>query len=439
MRPTTLAAAGLTALSMACAPAVQSSADAITRLEHDRAAHPSSESATRSLGIAYFKANRYPAARTMLQQATTMDPKDGVAALYLGLTAEAQNDLPAAKAAYAEYLKVGRTQRVRRQLEARLAAIQRKELEIATKKAIADEQQLASVPGSPKTVAVLPFTFSGPDTTLRPLERGFAELLTTDLSRSSALTVLDRARIQALLDEIKLQQSGATAEGSGVRVGRIMRAGRLVRGALLQQGNQLRTDAIVVDVPTTTTAGQAADNRSLDQLFTMEKNIALALFNTLGVTLTTAERNAIEQRPTRSLAAFLSYSRGLELEDRGDLEAANRYYQQAVRIDPGFGSAQQKVQTTQAVINGNQVNANTVEAGLQGTTEGSEVNQASGNNGTPTNTAQNTAEGLNPSTTGNATGGGSGSTSEPQKDPSQGTGADNPGKTSKVTITIRQP
>lgn len=443
MRTTTLAAAGLAAVVMACAPAVQSSADAINRLEQDRAAHPTSEAAVRSLGIAYFKANRFADARPALQQAVTMDANDGVAALYLGLTAEAQNDLPAAKTAYAAYLKVGRTRRVRAQLEARLAAIQRRELELELKKSIVDEQQLASVPGPPNTVAVLPFAFSGPDTSLKPLERGFAELLTTDLSVSDRLTVLDRSRTQALLDEIKLQQSGATDENTGVRAGRILRAGRLVRGSLLQQGNQLRTDALVIDVPTTNTAGEAADNRALDQLFTMEKNIALQLFTTMGVSLTTAQRNSIEQRPTKSLAAFLAYSRGLELEDRGEYDAANRSYQQAVRIDPGFNKAQQKVTQTQAVISGNQVSASTVEVGLKGTSEGAEVQAATGQTTSPTNTAQNTAAGLNPSTAGNATGAGATTTgSQPttKNGAAEGTGTNRPGNTTAiVSLTIPQP
>src|SRR5213080_5130757 len=94
----------------------------------------------------------------------------------------------------------------------------------------------------------------------------------------------------------------------------------LVQRSILQQGPQLRVDAAVIEVPTTRVAGSTNDDRALDQLLTLEKNIALGLFQQLGVTLTTAERNAIEQRPTRSLAAFLAYSRGLLSEDEGRFE-----------------------------------------------------------------------------------------------------------------------
>jgi len=332
-------------IASACATTISGSAESITRLEQARSANPSSEEAARNLGIAYFKAGRYPDARTALQQAVSMNANDGVAALYLGMTAEAQNDLPAARTAYTSYLSVGKTRGAKKQITERLALLARKENEAAAKKAIAEEQRLSTTPGSPNTVAVLPFSFNGADTSLKPLERGFAELVTTDLSRSPNLTVVERERLQALLDEMALQQSGVAA-GSGVRAGKILQAGRLVGGNISQTGqNQLTASAFVTNVQTAQNIGRGAtDQQAVDQLFTLEKNIVFGVFNDLGVTLTTAQRNAIEQRPTRSLQAFLAYSRGLELEDQGRFDDAARFFDNAARIDPSFGAAVQKGQ-----------------------------------------------------------------------------------------------
>lgn len=433
-----------------CATAISGSADNIARLESARTADPKSEAVQRSLGIAYFEANRYDDARTALRQATAMDPKDGVAALYLGLTSEALHDIPAAKVAYQAYVSNGRTRGVQRQISDRLAAIARLETEAAAKSAVAQEQALSSTPGSPTTVAVMPFTFSGSDTSLKPLERGFAELVTTDLSRSSALTVVERERLQALLDEIKLQQTAGAAAGTGVRVGKILQAGRLVGGTISQVGtDQLSANATVINVQTTQTVGSVArDQQALDQLFTLEKNVVLALFGDLGVTLTTAERNAIEQRPTRSLAAFLAYSRGLELQDGGRYDDAGRFFDNAVRIDPSFGAAQQKSQDAKNAAAGAQVTAATVETGLRGTPEGQQVvaaTQGVANVSTTGGAAALAADGLNPSTAAGATSGGVGSTSQPASGTSQttaatGTGADNVSvKTGTVTIIIHQP
>ncbi|MEO7455064.1 MAG: tetratricopeptide repeat protein [Gemmatimonadaceae bacterium] len=449
LRPvtTTLLLAGLAA----CATGGMTAGDSVTRLEQQRSSNPQSAAVNRSLGIAYYKAARYPEARTSLETATKIDPKDGTTALYLGLTAEELNDLPAARAAYSSYIQYGRTSRVRSQLQARLAALARKEIAADAKTAVAQEATLSGQPSNPRTVAVLPLRFSGPDTTLKPLERGFAELLTTDLARSSQLTLVERSRMQALVDEMALQRSGATDATTNVRAGKLVRAGRVVSGSLNQVGEtNIRVDAAVVDVPTSQIRGSTNASDQLEAVFNLEKRIALDLFTQLGVTLTPGERNQIEQRPTRSMQAFLAYSRGLVAEDAGRYDDAARFFNEAVRIDPSFGAAQEKSAETQAASLGATVNVSTVESGLKGTSEGAVVTSAtqgsvtSGGVGSGlSSTVQNAAGDLNPSATNAATGGAaasSGATVPGSKDPvAAGTGSDNPTSTAKVTIIIARP
>lgn len=434
-----------------CASMGAAGPEGIARLEQTRAAQPNSASANRALGIAYYQANRYADARRALEDAARLDPTDGTTQLFLGMTAEAQNDLPAARAAYSSYIQHGRTARVRHLLEDRLAALDHKELLLAAKQQVTDETQLSSVPGNPTTVAVLPLTFSGSDTTLRPLGRGLAELLTTDLARSPKLTVVERERVQALLDEIKLQQSGATDTATGVRAGKILRAGSLVAGGIRQTGSDIRVDAPIVNVNRDSVVASPSDSRTLDQLFTIEQNIAFGIFNSLGITLTTAERDAITQRPTKSLAAFLAYSRGLTFQDEGRFDDASRLFDQALRLDPGFGAAAQRAQQSQAAAQGAQITVSTVEGGLRGSGEGQIVSGAANGvvvttpNAGLTSTAMSTAGTLNPSTAGVATTGGGTVTNNSQagnknNPAATGTGTDNPAnKTATIVIVIHIP
>jgi tetratricopeptide (TPR) repeat protein len=436
----------------ACATGGMTTGESVSRLEQQQKSSPTSAAVNRSLGIAYYKAARYPDARAALETATRLDPKDGTTALYLGLTAEELGDLPAAKAAYSSYITYGRTSRVRSQLQSRLAALTRKEIDADAKKAVQQEASLAGQPTSPRVIAVMPLRFSGPDTSLRPLERGFADLLTTDLARSSQLTLVERSRMQALLDEMALQRSGATDATSNVRAGKLVRAGRVVQGSLNQVGAfDLRADAAVVDVPTSQIRGTVNASDQLEAVFNLEKRLALDLFSQLGITLSPAERNMIEQRPTRSMQAFLAYSRGLTAEDEGRYDDAARYFNEAVRIDPGFQSAQQKSQEVRQVSAGDAVTAASVEVSLKGTAEGAVVNAATQGNapaGTTTtglgSTVLTTAGDINPSASGAATGAAAGAgsivTTPGSKDPvSSGTGSDNPTGTAKVTIIIKRP
>jgi tetratricopeptide (TPR) repeat protein len=424
------------------------SAGSIARLEREQRATPASAGVNRALGIAYYQLGRHPEARAALETAARLDPKDGTTALYLGMTAEAQDDLPAAKRAYASYVEFGRTNRVRGQLQARLAALARKELVLDARAAVRQESALGAQAGSPRTIAVLPLRFSGSDSSLRPLERGFADLLTTDLARSAQLTVVERGRMQAILDELKLQGTGATDAASSVRAGRLLRAGRLVQGALLQlPGSQLRVDAAVVNVPTSQIQGTAQGADQLDQLFTLEKKIALDLFRELGVVLTVSERNAVEQRPTRSLAAFVAYSRGLVAEDDGRFDDAGRFFNDAVRLDPGFGAAQQRSAKAQQASAGTSVTPATIQTSLQGTPEGAVVAAATSGSATPGGslggTLKGASDGVNGSTAQGATSGATVAAALPATPVvdalSAATGTDKPATIGVITIVLPRP
>ena len=440
-----VATLGLSLLVSGCLASGPVGADGLARLQRARAARPTDAKVVRALGLAFYKNQRYDSARVYLRQSTRLDPRDGTAALYLGLASERLNDITGARAAYQTYQQYGRTSRVRRQLEARLAALTRLELQMAARSAVAQEQRLASQSGSPRTVAVMPLRFVGPDSSLRPLERGLAELITIDLARSSQLTVVERARIQALLDELALQSSGATDSASNVRAGKIIQAGRIVSGQILQNAQRLRVDAAILNTQTSGLAGGAANENTIEQLFAIQKAIVLQLFDSLGVRLTTAERIAVEQRPTRSMQAFLAYSRGLESHDQGRYNDAARFFGEAARIDPGFGMAAQKGAESQAAAQGAQLTAVTLEASLAGTQEQAAADQSAQGivpgTGSGEHSAQNVANGLNPSQAANATGSaGTGVVTRPDKDPlSAATGSETSTAAARVTITVKIP
>lgn len=357
-------------LAAVAPPLVAQRADAIAKLEAERARRPQNVAALRALGVAYYKAKRYSDASSVLDQARRLDPRDGVSALYGGLSAEALGDLTSAKAAYNAYLTVGRTRKVKNEIRARLVSLGREEALAAAKSAVANEARVSQTPGSPLTIAVPPMTFSGTDSTLRPLERGMADLVITDLSRSQQLTVVERDRMQALSDEIRLSAGGGVDSSTAVRAGRLIQAGNLVNGAILQQGTNLRIDARLVNVASGVIGDATTVNNSMDALFAMEKQLVFQIFGKLGVTLTPAERQLVERRPTNSMAAFLAYSRGLQARDDGRFEDASRYFEQARSLDPNFGAAAAQYQAMQASsTSGEQASATTIESSISGSSE----------------------------------------------------------------------
>jgi TolB-like protein len=443
------------------ADAQRAGRDPIARLEAARDKSPGSVSALRALGIAYYKANRFEEARTVLEGARQRDATDGVSALYTGLAAEAMGDLTAARRAYTTYLEVGKTAKVKDDIQARLVVLARNEAVASAKAAVANEAALTGTTGSPLVVAVPPLVFSGSDSSLKPLERGVAELLITDLSRSAQLTVVERDRMQSIADEIRLAERGSVDSSTAVRAGRLIQAGTLVSGVIVQEGSdRLSLDARLVAVADGTLGTPSTVTDALDALFTMQKTLVFQLFDQLGVTLTPAERQAIERRPTSNLNAFLQYSRGLQATDDGRFEDAARFFNDARSLDPGFSIAAVRAQSTQAAaqaaVQSVEAAAVAIESNLKTTTEGAAVTAAttgnptagsagtsSGSNTPVSNTLNTAAQSVNPpaisvQTTTSAAAPPPPTT--PQRDASTSTtGTDTPSRTGSVTIVIRRP
>ncbi|MBA3854705.1 MAG: hypothetical protein C0503_09825 [Gemmatimonas sp.] len=435
----------LLALLVGAATPLAAQRDPIARLEATRAANPRNVAALRALGVAYFKANRFGEARTVLDQARGLDPRDGVSALYAGMAAERLEDFAGAKNAYNEYLRVGRSRRTRTQIQQRLVVLARAEVVAAAKQAVANEATLSQTPGDRRTIAVPPFKFSGPEAeTYAPLERGFAELMITDLSRSSQLTVVERDRMQAIADEIRLGASDRVDAASAVRAGKLMRAGRLVNGSMVQSGSGLVIESNVIDVNTGALAAPVSVTNQLDNLFAMQKQLVFQVFTQLGVTLTPAERQLVDRQATTNLNAFLAYSRGLLAADDGRFEDASRYFQEARSLDPGFGAAATRFNAAQAAVQGAQVSSASLESGLTGAESQvvSSAEQGAVSTTAPTNTLNAVTQNVNPpSVTPIANTGPATNPNPPARDPaSNGSGTDQPAPTTgTVTIIIRRP
>jgi len=201
------------------------------------------------------------------------------------------------------------------------------------------------------SVAVLPLRVIASDSTLAPLGYGLADLLTTDLARSSAVQVVDRLRIQALLRELIFVAGGVVDTASGPRLGRIVGARYLVGGQIaVDPAERVRVDAVLATTLTGSVRPVVSGDAMLDDILEAEKALAFRIFDALGVTLTPVERAAVEQRPTRHLGALLAYGRGVHAEAELRFGDAWRQYREAARLDPAFQAAVDRLADVEALL-----------------------------------------------------------------------------------------
>jgi TolB-like protein len=190
-----------------------------------------------------------------------------------------------------------------------------------------------------RTVLVSYFDNTSQDKTLDPLSKGLADMLITDLSVVPSLRIVERAKLESILNELKLQRTEYFDPGTAQKLGKGLGAQYVFTGSYLLVGEKLRIDVrlVRVDSGEIVAADQAVGERV--DFFDIEKELVDVLVRSLDVKLERAEIRALSERPTNSFEAISAYSEGLDAKDHGEDEAAAKAFAKAVAADPSYRAA----------------------------------------------------------------------------------------------------
>lgn len=224
------------------------------------------------------------------------------------------------------------------------------EVKLWAKKALQQEKTLKTTT-APNTLAVLYFHNQTGWSKLDLLQKGPALMLITDLSKIKEITVLERVKMQALVEELGLGISGLVEAKTFPRVGRLLGAQHLVGGDIVKgkmEDFQLKSD--LLKVPTERVFGQAmAEGKLLSELFRMEKDLVFEIIKLLKIELLSELRKELEKPLTTSTEALFYFLQGIKYSDWGDFDKAKESHVAALNEDPGFALAAEAIQEIESL------------------------------------------------------------------------------------------
>ena len=339
------AGCGHSSLTLDQDPAVY--ADQEERLLQRLEVEPEDPVALRDLGSIFLRTGRASQAYEVLEEAYAWRPHDPQVLFYWGMATERVGRLAQAMALYAQYSTVPEESDYRSLMEGRYAWLQRQQAQMDAMRIMSREIEEIGGHGldedSMETIAVIPLEFIGGSEQYQALGRGIAETVSTNLSAIDRLRVVERVRLQAILNELALAESKYIADESAPRTGRLLGAGRLVGGNYLVEADELRLNVTLarLDAGDHVPGLRELESR-IDDIFDFIREITFSVVDRLGIELTPDEAAAIEEVPTEDLQAFLAFSRGLIEEERGNFQGAAQHFQEAQVIDPGFEAAAER-------------------------------------------------------------------------------------------------
>jgi TolB-like protein len=263
------------------------------------------------LGVAYYFTNQLDEAIKYLEEANSLKLTNTEVKYYLGLCFEVKKDYKNAIKYYQYYNDKTLDGAYRKEMEERLVhAIQ--SLYQEQVKTLIDEEKSIGKNLSDSTVAILTFENRSGESDYDALETGFPTMFITDFSYVQKLKIVERLRMQAILDELKLSQSNLVETNTLQRVGKLLRAKNILKGGFIISNNkELRLDLALINVETGKISEQIDKSGSLNDFYRIEKDIVLDVVGRMGIQLTEQVRQKILTIPTESFFEFLERIKSL--------------------------------------------------------------------------------------------------------------------------------
>jgi TolB-like protein len=202
-----------------------------------------------------------------------------------------------------------------------------------------------------KTIAIMGFSNNSIDQRGRfdALQWGLASMMITQLSGATDLKVVERERLQWLLNELDLQSSPERVDqATAVRMGKLLGASAILLGGFIVQGSRMRIDARLVNVETgEVLMGEEITGRHR-RFFDLAERLSLRVAQAINVTLSRTEVGA--RTETKSLDAMLSYSEGIALLEKEAYRQAYEKFLEALNYDPSYARARVKAESIRPLL-----------------------------------------------------------------------------------------
>jgi TolB-like protein len=187
---------------------------------------------------------------------------------------------------------------------------------------------------SEKSVAVLPFENLSRDPDNAYFASGVQNEILTRLAKIAALKVISHTSTQQY----------PSRPGNLREIARQLGVANVLEGSVQKAADQVHINVQLIRAATDEHLWAESYERKLENIFSIQREVATSVAEALKARLTGAEEQALEQKPTSSPQAYDAYLRGLAFAlrpsyyERNTLAAVERF-SEAVKLDPKFAVA----------------------------------------------------------------------------------------------------
>jgi TolB-like protein/Flp pilus assembly protein TadD len=207
------------------------------------------------------------------------------------------------------------------------------------------QKQSAPTATADKSVAVLPFENLSSDKENAFFAQGIQDEIITTLSRISGLRVISRTSTARY----------ASAPENLPEIGRQLRVSNVLEGSVQKVGDRVHINVQLIQADTDAHLWAQSYDRQLNDIFSMEAEVAKSIADSLRTTLSPQEKARVEAKPTDNADAYVLYLRARDYQTRPDnllqdFQSAVNLYDQAIKLDPKFALAHARLSASTSTL-----------------------------------------------------------------------------------------
>jgi TolB-like protein/class 3 adenylate cyclase/Tfp pilus assembly protein PilF len=217
----------------------------------------------------------------------------------------------------------------------------------------ATSEPAAALPVSAKSIAVLPFDNLSRDPDNAYFVEGIQDEILTRLSKIADLKVISRTSTQKFKSVPENLRD----------IARQLGVANILEGSVQKIANAVHVNVQLIRAATDEHVWAESYNRTLNDVFGVEGEVATAIADQLNAKLTGTEQKAVAAKPTQNAGAYDAYLRGLSTEHNeystNSYSVAANDYTEAVRLDPNFALAWGRLAAVRSFLCFNRIELNT--------------------------------------------------------------------------------
>ncbi|BDD86059.1 CsgG/HfaB family protein [Desulfofustis limnaeus] len=214
------------------------------------------------------------------------------------------------------------------------------------KEALSRQTQPAAAESS-KSIAILNFHNRTGQKRLDALQKGLALLVINDLAKIDSVTVIERTKMQAVIDAMQTGTggSGLLDDSAALTAGKALQAYYMVNGAVTEGAlEQLEASAALIDVPFGNRIDLPTSAGPEQEFYRIQKDVTFHVIDALNIYLPPQLRRSLEVPSSASTTALLAFFLGVDHSDHGEYRQAAEMYTRALAEDPTLDLAREALQ-----------------------------------------------------------------------------------------------